>query len=78
MCNNNTLCKWCAFHYIAMVMFICFIGGQEELLCSHEALHLAVLNPTAFAEGAGNIVNHNECLHFVHTVMHVRSAIVFL
>ena len=57
------------FHCIAMIMFICYIGGQEELLCSHEALHWAVENLTAFAKAEGNIlyINHTECLHCAHT-----------
>ena len=42
------------YFYIVVFILISYIGGQEELLCSHEALHLALLNPTVYTEITGN------------------------
>jgi len=41
------------FVYIATLVMITYIGGQETLYCSHETLYLSVLQPTAFTQLTG-------------------------
>ena len=41
------------FAYIATLVMITYIGGQETLYCSHETLYLSVLQPTAFTQITG-------------------------
>ena len=40
-------------------ILISYIGGQEELLCSHETLHLALLNPTVYTGITGDALKYN-------------------
>ena len=42
------------FYALVVFILITYIGGQEELLCSHEALHLALLKPTVYTQITGN------------------------
>ena len=38
---------------LACFVLITYIGGQERLYCTHEALNVAVDNPSAFCQAAG-------------------------
>ena len=53
--------------FIVTFNFICYIGGQEELLCSHEALHVALLNPTVYSQITGNSYNYLSFAHDINT-----------
>ena len=37
----------------ALFVMISYIGGQETLYCSHEALHLSIEEPTVFTQISG-------------------------
>ena len=57
--------------FIVTFNFICYIGGQEELLCSHEALHVALLNPTVYSQITGNSYKYLSRAHDIHTFIQV-------
>ena len=40
--------------YAACFVLITYIGGQERLYCTHEALNVAYDNPSAFCQAAGS------------------------
>ena len=46
------------YNILVVFILICYIGGQEELLCSHETLHLALQNPTVYTEIIGNALKY--------------------
>jgi len=41
------------FYFSAIFVLITYIGGQDRLHCSHEALHLAIQEPTVFTQITG-------------------------
>ena len=43
----------CMFYFSAIFVLITYIGGQDRLHCSHEALHLAIQEPTVFTQITG-------------------------
>ena len=40
---------------LACFVLITYIGGQERLYCTHEALNVAYDNPSAFCQVAGTV-----------------------
>ena len=40
---------------LACFVLITYIGGQERLYCTHEALNVAYDNPSAFCQVAGGV-----------------------
>ena len=40
-------------YFIALFIMISYIGGQETLYCSHETLHLSILEPSVFTQISG-------------------------
>ena len=55
---NNYIKRYVCLFILVMCILISYIGGQEELLCSHETLHLALQNPTVYTGITGNAQKH--------------------
>ena len=61
------------YNILVVFILICYIGGQEELLCSHEALHLAIQNPTVYTEIIGNALTYITVCIAMYRSMHVYN-----
>ena len=48
---------------LACFVLITYIGGQERLYCTHEALNVAFDNPSAFCQVSG--IEHNYIFGYV-------------
>ena len=53
---SSTVINTCIF-CLACFVLISYIGGQERLYCTHEALNVAFDNPSAFCQVSG--IEHN-------------------
>ena len=43
-----------SFYIADLFIMISYIGGQETLYCSHETLHISILEPSVFSQISGN------------------------
>ena len=63
----------------AVFALITYIGGQERLYCTHEALTIAYDNPTAFCQLSGmykNIASCNITAYYHKESWFVRNPVV--